>query len=203
MFKNKKLYIAITLFFIIISIIIDFINLIICRLGYSVIQLHVIQTFRLWTWFSYFMLGTLISSKNIRDCIYKKLNFRRNIIVVITLTIVIVFYQYNISRYVYHLLYAEYFYDNIFTFLWILSLFLFIYRVKIVNIRIANIIKLISINTMGIYIIHVTILNCIHKLYSFKNPIINILMIFIIFSISLIISIIINKIPYVKRLVKL
>ena len=166
MFKNKKLYIAITLFFIIISIIIDFINLIICRLGYSVIQLHVIQTFRLWTWFSYFMLGTLISSKNIRDCIYKKLNFRRNIIVVITLTIVIVFYQYNISRYVYHLLYAEYFYDNIFTFSWVFLLFLLVNRLSW---RKNKLLDFISSNIIGIYIVHMTVIRFLTKIYHFDT----------------------------------
>lgn len=203
--KSKKLKsaILITLLCVIISIIIDFTNIILSMLGDSIIQVHVIQTFRVWTWFAYFMLGALISKPEVRHWIYSKLSFKKNLIVLVILTVTIVLYQYNISRYVYHTLFAEYFYDNIFTFLWILSLFLFVYRIHIKNIKVINIIELLSFNTMGIYIIHVTSIRFMEKFYNFENSIINILMTFIIFFISLIASIVISKIPYMKRMIRL
>lgn len=202
-FKNLKLSIIITLLFCTISILVDFTSIIRSLLGYSIIQSHIIQTFRLWTWFSYFLLGALISKVEVRNWIYNKFNFKKNYLSLIILTIIVVFYQYNVSRDIYHILYAEYFYDNIFTFLWILSLFLFVYRIDIKNSRIIKIIEILSLNTIGIYIIHVTVIKCIDKFYNFQNPIINILMVFIIFLISLVISVIIRKIPYIKNIMKL
>ncbi|MBU3103161.1 acyltransferase [Clostridium gasigenes] len=203
LFKHKRKATMITLFFVGSSITIDLISLIRSSLGFSIVQIHFIQTFRIWTWFAYFLLGGIIGKLEVKNYIMKNITTKKNMVYLIITTITTVIYQYNISRYVYKVLYAEFFYDNVFTFVWILSLFLFIYRLNIKNIKLIKLIEIVSYNTIGIYIIHVTLIQVIDDFYNFSRPVINIIMVLIIFLLSMGISIIISKIPFIKKLIKL
>lgn len=64
-----------------------------------------------------------------------------------------VVYQNIAGRILLHNLYAEYFYDSIFTVLWVVVLFMWVMRLNL-SVELSNVIKRLSPLTMGIYIIH-------------------------------------------------
>lgn len=201
-FRNKRNAITITYVFIGISIFIDLSSLISSYLGYPIIQSYFIQTFRIWTWFAYFLLGGLIGKEDIQTNIYEKISKKNNIIILLCMTVVVVTYQYNISRKLYNILNAEYFYDNILTFIWVLSIFIYVDRSNI-TFKNYKIFKIISLNIMGIYILHPSLISIINKFYGFNNSITNIILLLFIFAVCLFMSFIISKIPIINRLIKI
>ncbi|WP_158380936.1 acyltransferase [Clostridium pasteurianum] len=201
-FKDNKNSIFITVFFIIISLLIDFTSIFRSITGNSIIQIHIIQTFRLWTWLSYFLLGGLIGKNKIKDLLKKYINKYINMFMFIFMTIIVIIYQYNMAKYVYKIQYAEYFYDNIFTFVWLISLFLLLYRLDYLKLK-NNIINTISNNIMGIYIIHVTIIKIFTHFYKFESSLENILLIILVFMASFIVSFFINRFPLINILTKI
>lgn len=68
-------------------------------------------------------------------------------------TAFVVVYQNIAGRILLHNLYAEYFYDSIFTVLWVVVLFMWVMRLNL-SVELSNVIKRLSPLTMGIYIIH-------------------------------------------------
>lgn len=198
-FRNYKASIIITGIFILISLNIDLISLIRSINDNSIIQVHVIQTFRIWTWFSYFLLGGLIGKEKIKEFIIKNISITINIITFLLSIIVISIYQYNVGL-LYKNHHAEFFYDNIFMFIYVISLFILIYRQ---NFNKYNSIDTISNNTMGIYIVHTTIIKSFTHFYKFDTSLSNMVFIFIVFIGSSLLTLIMSKIPIVKRLVKL
>lgn len=200
---DLKIAVVITGSLISISVFIDLISLIRSFSGESIIQINTIQTFRLWTWFSYYLIGGLLGKKKFKDYILKHVSRIANFYIFIVMTLIVNIYQYGVGHYLYNTPYAEYFYDNIFTFIWNISLFVLFYRNESLKYRDNKIVKLISDNTMGIYIVHVTVIKIITHFYKFNTPINNICLIFIVFVCSLIISLVISKLPIVNRLVKI
>lgn len=85
------------------------------------VQLHVIQTFRLWSWISYYMTGGLIGHYMKED------NFlsRKNAINWCTavLTILVIGYS-MINKFWVHNPFAEYNYDNVLIYSWIVVVFI-------------------------------------------------------------------------------
>lgn len=201
-FIDNKKSIQLTTIFISVCIIIDVTSLISCYLGYNIIQTYFIQTFRVWTWMAYFLLGGLLGKNEIKNYINNRISVKMNSIILIIMTIIIVFYQYNIGHYLYKNLYAEYFYDNIFTFIWILSLFNLVYRCNF-KLKKETTIKVIIENIMGIYILHATVINIINRFYNFNVGYINIILTICVFTVSLLASFIINKIPYMNKMLRI
>lgn len=200
-FGKTKSAIIITGIFVLISLIIDFLSLIRSFNEQSILQIHVIQTFRVWTWLAYYLLGGLLGKIEVREYIISKISKKINIMMLIISLIVISLYQYNIGHYFYNTLYSEYFYDNIFTYVYIISLFFVIYRQNF-KIKHTKPINLVSNNIMGIYIVHVTIIKGFTHFYKFNTSIPNIVFIFIVFICSFILTFIISQIPLVNRLIK-
>lgn len=201
-FNNLKTALLITGTFIIISLAIDILSLVRSFSGNSIVQINIIQTFRLWTWFAYYLLGGLLGKRQFKDYVFRHISPLVNRIIVTIMIIITNIYQYNVGRYLYKTPYAEYFYDNIFTFILNVSLFILVYRIDLSKYK-GNTIELISNNAMGIYIIHITIIKIMTHFYKFNTPITNICLIFIVFIVSLIVSMIISKLPLVNKLVKI
>jgi surface polysaccharide O-acyltransferase-like enzyme len=198
-FNDYKTAIILTVTFIAISLTIDLLNLIRSFNGYSIIQLHIIQTFRLWTWFAYFLLGGLLGKEKVKNFFLNHINNITNWCILSASIIIISIYQYNVGI-LYKKSNLEYFYDNIFTFIYSISLFILIYRQ---NFKQNKIIKIMSNNIMGIYIVHVTVIKIFTHFYKFNTPILNISFIFIVFICSLILTLVISKIPLFNRLIKI
>lgn len=201
-FRDNKTALIITLTFIIISLTVDILSIYKSFNGQSIIQVHVVQTFRIWTWFSYYLLGGLLGKEQFKNYLLNKISKKTNVIVVVISFFIINFYQYFIGKTLYNNTFAEYFYDNIFVFIYIISFFILILRQDFNKYR-NRTIETISKNIMGVYIVHVTVLKICTHIFKFNTVITNIALICIVFIISLLSSIVISKIPLLKKLIKL
>lgn len=198
-FTNKKLK---TLFFCtgVISIIIELTSFYLK----SPIQKHVIQTFRLWTWIFYFLLGGQMSQ--IKQWFSKKVSVKNHVILLFTYTIILLSYQMyigsnliieNVSR-----LHAEYFYDSLVEMIWIILLFSLLLRINL-SITAKRITFAIVPLTMGIYIIHPLIIKVVIGLIG-NDSILSALVSWVItFFLSLIFTYIISKIKWGKFLISI
>ena len=146
--KEKKIF-KFWIVLVCISIIFQGISLI---LGFP-IQKKVIQTFRLWTWIQYFILGGLISFYG--DSLKKYLSAKTHKVLFLIVSVWILVYQNIAGRFFIHDLHAEYFYDDLFTIVWVILGFTYVMRLDAEKIwgGVRWIQKLVPL-TMGIYIIH-------------------------------------------------
>jgi surface polysaccharide O-acyltransferase-like enzyme len=199
-FNNKHYAIYLTCVSIGICLLIDFISLIRSMQGYTIVQINVIQTFRLWTWFAYYLLGGLLGKAEIKTNILKIINVKVNFVILVLSLLLSNIYQYNISK-IYKLFYAEYFYDNIITFIYVISLFILLLRTNFKNKD--REILFIGSNIIGIYILHTTIITVISKVVRLDNVVVNTLSILIVFILSLTASSILSKIPFFKKIISI
>lgn len=148
----------------------------------------------------YFMLGAI--------CFQYKEKFKNkkyNIIAIISIiisSILLCLYWILISKYTNKTIdYVWVSYDIIFTLINVISLFVICLNYK-ENKIFNKIIQTIGSNTMGIYLIHMIILNLLNNPLGITwlgNPIAEVMWSIIIMMVSLIISIIIKKIPIIKN----
>lgn len=119
------------------------------------LQAGVIQTFRVWTWLLYFLLGSFI--EEITSCLKKKLHFNAHLIMVVVVTGIVVAVHYFVGTRVILLgekiLKAEYFYDSILDIIWVILFFSLLLRVRMCK-RVKEFIRKFASLTLGIYIIH-------------------------------------------------
>lgn len=193
---NQKAYeiIVIVLFFICIAI--DIINIILGLKGEKIFTSRVIQTFRLWTWFFYFLLGGYIGKYNLKIKNKEKLNSKIMGIMIISFVIL---YQYFIGKYIFKDFHAEYFYDNIFIMLYSVLIFMGGLNKKCEKYYV--IIEKINSCIMGIYILHPFVIRLVSKFYDYENMIVNIFVFLLTIAICMFVSMIITKIPKLKKII--
>ena len=194
--NSKRSYLYILSLLAVIGLIFELTNIVL----QMPIQIYVIQTFRLWTWFFYYILGGFIAQFD-KNTI--KNGFKRWMkIVTIFLFLVSPVILFLLVKTTYHNFFAEYFYDILFVkvvslgfFLTILSLSLNQYRNKWI-VSLAN-------QTMGVFIIHTYIMKVWEKLFGFNFVGAYLLFALFTLSVSFIIVGMLMKIPYFNRIVKL
>lgn len=154
------------------------------------------QTFRIWTYLSYYFIGGLF--KRLRASFVRKVSLSINVVLVIIMTTAINFYQYNIGLTVYETVLAEYFYNNILTFFWVFSIVLLVSRAGSLK---AKTLAMLSNNIMGIYILHTIVILAFEKIVPqyFKYSLQNTILIIGVFMCSLILSFAINKMPILNK----
>lgn len=189
--KHYKVLIVLFCMCLLFSVILDIRNL---SVGGLPIQIHIIQTFRLWTWFLYYILGGIFKKLNIKN----KLPLIHPVYTVILLIMMIV-YEY-IVKIRYTTGYAEYNYDNLLVILTVAALFATIINIKI-NVRWNKYILFVSKNGFGVYIIHIIFLEIISRILDLSNIYLNIVAIVFVLAGSYGVSYVLSKIPYVKKLV--
>lgn len=150
----------------VIGIVISMYSLI-CR---EILEANVIQTFRLWIWLFYFILGS--NMDKFTRFIQKYLSLRMHIFFAVTMTGLNVALQEYISSLRWSTLgetriYAEYYYDNVFEIIWIICIFSVLLRVSLSE-KLVTWIKWFVPLTLGIYIVHPIILRCVIKLIGNK-----------------------------------
>lgn len=195
-FLNNKFAVKLVILTITISLIIDILSIIRACMGLSIIQINVIQTFRIWTWFSYFILGGFIGKNNVWNIIINKISLKFNVILFIFSSIIVIIYQLFLGSCIYGVKYAEYFYDNIFTFSWVFLLFLLVNRLSW---RKNKLLDFISSNIIGIYIVHMTVIRFLTKIYHFDT----IILITLVIGLSILVSYIISKVPIMKKIIQI
>lgn len=164
------------------------------------LQSYVIQTFRLWTWFFYYILGGLIAQFD-KEFIKKGIKRWMKIASVLLMLIspLILFF---LAKTIYHNLFAEYFYDILFVKIVSLGVFLTILTLSLKESKYKWIVSL-SNQTMGVFIVHTYIMKVLEKLLGFSYT--GAYLLFPIFTlcISIIVVSLLMKIPYFNRIVKL
>ena len=175
-------YFAILLILIVIGIVIEMINTFIFH---KPLQQYVPQTFRLWTWFFYYILGGYLGKINIQEIKLTKL-IKISFSIIFIISPILLFY---LAKNVYHDAPAEYFYDSMIV--KIVSIGLFILFLKIEkNIVLKNnelIVKLSSL-TMGVYIVHTYVLARVAKYINYNLWYSTVIILIITLSISFFIS---------------
>lgn len=164
-FKQPKLAILITACFFVICFGMDMINISSAFLEHPLIQQNIPQTFRLWNHFAYFLLGGYLGKIDIKNKI-KEISLRKHALLLAIMTFVIVIYQVNMGLSFYGTTYAEFFYDNFLIMVWIILLFSLLNRVHIANPKINKVISSISVNTFGVYAMHLYLLQILRVYYG-------------------------------------
>ena len=194
--NSKRSYLYILSFFVATGLIFELVNIILKM----PLQSYVIQTFRLWTWFFYYILGGLIAQF---DKEFIKKGFKRwmKIVVVLLLLIspVILFF---LAKNIYHNLFAEYFYDILFVKIVSLGIFLTVLTLSLEEEKSKWIVTL-SNQTMGVFIVHTYVIKVLEKLLGFSYTGAYLLFPILTLCISLIVVSLLMKIPYFNRIVKL
>ena len=171
--------------------------------GRSPMQKYVIQTFRLWTWVFYFVLGSQMSK--IRKWFSEHMSVRSHAVICFIYTLIVIGYQMyvgsnwiteNTNR-----LHAEYFYDSLVEMIWIAISFSLLLRVNLSS-KVRRIISAIVPLTMGIYIIHPLIIKVVVKLIGSDSTLIALASWIITFAFSVICTYIINQIKWCRFLIK-
>lgn len=186
-FQKLSRGVFLTVIVIILMISIDF--------GNVLIQYNITQSLRIWTWFGYFLLGGVLGNEKIKRKIYKVIEIRLGMISLIMFSIIIIWVQYFLGFKKLHIYLAEYHYDNIFTILWVSSIFILI---NLINMEMNLVIKTISKCTMGIYIIHPVVISIFIKKNDYP--------IFLWLGLTLVtflFALIIINIQYINKLIKI
>ena len=190
--KRKNLIVLSCLF--VICVLMDSIN-IMNSYKHNSMMISIPQTFRIWTWLFYFILGGYL--KKYVDVSFIK---GKKYWFVLVLCILIIF-QLILGQNVYRNLSVEYFYDNIFTIIYVILIFLTVkqYENKL-NIKT---IEMLSSAIMVSFILHTTFIYVIYEFYKFNNIFLNILLVIFIYFICIVLAKIINKTPVIKSLFKI
>lgn len=194
--NSKRSYLYILSVLLVIGLIFELTNIVL----QMPIQTYVIQTFRLWTWFFYYILGGFIAQFD-KDIINNRFKKWMKVILVLLFLVspLILFF---LARTTYHNFFAEYFYDILFVKVVSLGIFLTIFSL-VLNQDSNKWIIFLSNQTMGVFIIHTYIMKVWEKLFGFSF--VGAYLLFAIFtlSVSFIIVGMLMKIPYFNRIVKL
>lgn len=160
------------------------------------LQQSVIQTFRLWSWLQYFLLGGLMP--HIFPVVLKKILLRMHLLLLAIASVFIVNYQYFIGKYVLNNWFAEYFYDSIFVIIWVFIFFTFMLRIQIPS-RYKKLVTVLSGCTLGVYIIHPMVMTLVRHILFVDNFIIAVIYFVVVLMISFIIVYFLEKFDFVKR----
>ena len=166
------------------------------------LQENVIQTFRIWTWLQYFMLGGLIGSGEAGS-----MPVLRNLSKVSSNTwwlgivfAVSVSFQYLAGKHLINNAYAEFFYDSAVIAAWVFSFFMWAMSRK--NLK-TGLVRFISPLTMGIYLIHPLLYRFVKFYYKPDSLWTSILFFIFIFSVSAAIVYLMKKLKPLRWLVEL
>ena len=156
------------------------------------------QTFRLWTWLQYLVLGGL--APRLRTRAEKRLPLPLHGLCLFLMTVYVMVYQNIVGRGLLHNLYAEYFYDDAFTVFWVLLLYTFLLRVPIPRL-LHRILEIMSPLTLGIYIVHPLFLKAVRTYYPSAGLKVALITYLAVFTASALSVLIMSRIPVIRKLV--
>ncbi|HFU4378186.1 TPA: acyltransferase [Streptococcus suis] len=196
--QNIKVHIAVMILLLVIGSTIQLLNFILPAVP---IQKFVPQTLRLWTWYSYYIIGGLIGRAEVVQFLTKLQNKK---IKLLTFSLVFLspFVFFWICQHIFELKYAEYFYDSIFVKLLTVLIFISIYNIKFSTL-LQKWIPFLSTGIMGIFIVHTHVIRLLLKFMDLSKPLMNTLGIIIVFVMSFFVVWVMSKIPFAKKLTEI
>ncbi len=199
-FRNRKNALVMVAIGIIICFIVDLLNIIAVLNKKPIIETYVIQSLRLWTHLTYFLLGGLLGKKGLLPAIKEDIPLYKHSIITILLVFISIFYQQSMSSIGFSS-YAEVFYDNIIVMSANICLFSLLLRISINNEKICYFLREVSINTFGGYIIHMTVLFRVGQLMKWTNRPYYLWLLALLFLSGQLLSYLLRKSKYTKWLV--
>lgn len=197
-FDDKNKFKKVIILMLVISVIIDIIfNYIYVIYNTNILKI-IPQCFRIWIWFLYFFIGGYYNRY-----IHTSITLKKNIIFTTVLTVISFIYQYQLFVKINYTINSEYIYGNLIIILWVISIFNLLNNIRINEYKFKRIIEYLSNYIMGIYILHPMIINIFKLSYHENGALYAIFMWICAIAISLISSIIINKIPKIKQFIKI
>lgn len=178
-----------------VCIFLDIIYIVLYKRNNFILKNNIIQTFRLYTWINYYLIGGFIR-KNSE--IIKKISNKKIYIFTVLLFVLSIIYQSIFAYKFYGNLYAESFYDSPMIIISSILLFTSISRIRLDKYN--NLIIKLSSLTMGVYILHYTVMGVITKIFAFNNNYLSIIIFLLTIVISFFISYILNKISILKKM---
>ena len=194
--NSKRRYLYILALLIVIGFIVELANIFFQR----PLQTHVMQTFRLWTWFFYYILGGYIAQFNVDNLKYRFKNWMKIVSMLLVLISPIILFF--LAKNTYHNLFAEYFYDILFVKFTSIGIFLMVLTLSL-NENGSKWIVSLSNQTMGVFVIHTYVMKIWEKLIAFSFTSAYLWFAIFTLSISFIVIGILMRIPYLNRIVKL
>jgi surface polysaccharide O-acyltransferase-like enzyme len=187
--NNKRMFFRLAGLLVMAQVITDGVNIFMALRGEQLLSQRIPQTFRLETHLSYFLIGGVLQT--IRDKISKYVNV---VVLILTYTAAVC-YQFYMVRNIYPDYHCEFFYDNILVILLSVVVFVFFTKLRFTKTRI---VEIIGSTIMAVYIIHPKLLGVLGK--YIQEPILKLAAVFII---SVVIGVIVNKIPAANKMLKL
>lgn len=195
--NTSRKYIQVLALLIFIGVILEITNYI----SGTVIQSNIIQTFRLWTWYFYYIVGGYIGKLDIEQ-IKSKLDtylFKWGLAIIVIISPII---MYGITHYIHHNVYAEYLYDSILVKVISISIFL-LFLVLHVCQKLDKFLLYLASLIMGVFITHTYVINLLNKIIDTKTNFTTLIVLLLTIVISFSITAIIDKIPYLNKTIKL
>ncbi|MGT2926491.1 acyltransferase family protein [Streptococcus cuniculipharyngis] len=196
-FQSYRLLLSSSLGFLLIGTLIQALNVV---LPSSLVPLQgqVIQTFRLWTWLAYYLLGGLLGRSEFLQAIGGWVKSFAGLVGLGLLVLPVILF--TICREVFHLPYAEYFYDSLLIKILVVPIFIIFMRLELPD-RYRPIITLTSSLTTGIFILHVHLINLLSRFWDLTQFPNSLLAIPVVFLVSGLLSFLIAHLPFCKRLI--
>jgi len=196
-FRNVKTALLVTAIMVIVCAIIDVLGI----ASKTQFDMNVTQTFRMWTWVCYYMLGGCLGLPAVQEKLEKLKSLKLWAAIFVVSLVVLYFYQDFLVKNIYGKKSAEFFYNSFVVMLIATLMFISISKCSVENKLLRSVVLFISPAIMGVFIVHVLILSNLQKIVNFDTSLKRVLLTFIVFFISLAISklLLMNKIT--KKLV--
>lgn len=158
-----------------------------------------IQTFRLWTWIQYYLMGNYLF--HMKERLFIIIPQKLDTIILILLTAAAWLVQCGAGKWLIDNLHTEYFYDDLVVAAWVFCFALFILRLDVERFRwgITEVSKL----TLGVYILHPFILEWVLSHFSIVTVPQHILLFVSLTALSFLLSFLLNKVPVLRDFVRL
>ena len=165
------------------------------------LQANVIQTFRIWSWLQYFLLGGVMIYAV--PFIKEKMSIVLHGVLTVVFSAIIPIWQNIAGCCIINETRAEFYYDDILTIIWVMLIFSYIMRISLNGSYIQTLIRNLSPLTMGVYIIHPLVIIVIKKVISVNSPITAVVAWAAVSVIAFVASFVISRLPYGKKLITL
>ena len=164
------------------------------------IQEGVIQSFRLWTWLQYFVLGGLMPALVGR--MKEKVTMGVHVVVLLVLTAASVASRWAQDQLLFHIGKVEYFYDAPLTIAWVMALFSFISRCHMAG-WLRTVVRWSTPMIMGVYIVHVEVRALLISVVSQDTGGMLLILAVAVLSISAFVAFLLSKLPFGKYLIQI
>lgn len=182
--------------FLLVSLTIQTVNMVTGRL----VQGSLIQTFRLWTTFQYFLLGGLMPL--IVGWVASRIPLKFHLALTAFLTVVTLAWRLLADHFFIHGVLVEYFYDDLPTIIWIVVGFSALMRVELKS-WMHTFLDRCSPLIMGVYILHVPIRDLIRSKFEISGSVERTGCALVVCLISFLCAYIVRKLPFGKKLTEI